>query len=85
MAQEQRKKNKYKIRQVFKSVRPNSLYHMNPKYREKAAKIIQDWWKELKIVNSDRLKKIILIQSVYRGKWIRKNMYDLLYLNYLYR
>jgi hypothetical protein len=57
---------------------------MNPKYREKAAKIIQDWWRELKIVTSDRLKKIILIQSVYRGKWIRKNMYDLLYLNYLY-
>ena len=84
LAQEQRKKAKYRIRQVFKSVRPNSLYHMNPKYREKAAKIIQDWWKELKIVNSDRLKKIILIQSVYRGKWIRKNMYDLLYLNYLY-
>ena len=84
LAQEQRKKAKYRIRQVFKSVRPNSLYHINPKYREKAAKIIQDWWKELKIVNSDRLKKIILIQSVYRGKWIRKNMYDLLYLNYLY-
>ena len=84
LAQEQRKKAKYKIRQVFRNVRPNSLYHMNPKYREKAAKIIQDWWRELKIVTSDRLKKIILIQSVYRGKWIRKNMYDLLYLNYLY-
>ena len=84
LAQEQRKKNKYKIRQVSRNVRPNSFTHMNPKYREKAAKIIQDWWRELKIVTSDRLKKIILIQSVYRGKWIRKNMYDLLYLNYLY-
>ena len=84
LAQEQRKKGKYKIRQVIKNVRQNSFFHMNPKYREKAAKIIQDWWRELKIVTSDRLKKIILIQSVYRGKWIRKNMYDLLYLNYLY-
>ena len=84
LAQEQRKKPKYRIRQVVKNVRQNSFYHMNPKYREKAAKIIQDWWRELKIVTSDRLKKIILIQSVYRGKWIRKNMYDLLYLNYLY-
>ena len=84
LAQEQRKKGKYKIRQVIKNVRPISLYHMNPKYREKAAKIIQDWWRELKVLNSDRLKKIIKIQSVYRGKWIRKNMYDLLYLNYLY-
>ena len=84
LAQEHRKKGKYKIRQVIKNFRQNSLFHMNPKYRERAAKIIQDWWKELKIVNTDRLKKIILIQSVYRGKWIRKNMYDLLYLNYLY-
>ena len=84
LAQEQRKKAKYKIKQVFRSVRPISSLHLNPKYREKAAKIIQDWWKELKVLNSDRLKKIILIQSVYRGKWVRKNMYDLLYLNYLY-
>ena len=84
LAQEQRKKPKYRIRQVVKNARQNSFYHMNPKYREKAAKIIQDWWRELKVLNSDRLKKIILIQSVYRGKWIRKNMYDLLYLNYLY-
>ena len=53
------------------------------KYREKAAKIIQNWWKEIKIVNTYRLKKIILIQSVYRGKCIRKNLYDLLYLCYL--
>jgi len=84
LAQEQRKKTKYKIRQVFRNARPTSFLHLNPKYREKAAKIIQDWWKELKVLNSDRLKKIILIQSVYRGKWVRKNMYDLLYLNYLY-
>ena len=84
LAQEQRKKTKYKIRQVFRNVKKTSYLHLNPKYREKAAKIIQDWWKELKVLNSDRLKKIILIQSVYRGKWVRKNMYDLLYLNYLY-
>ena len=30
-------------------MRPNSFTHMNPKYREKAAKIIQDWWREIKI------------------------------------
>ena len=84
LAQEQRKKTRYKIRQVFRSVRRPSFLHLNPKHREKAAKIIQDWWKELKIQNSEKLKKIILIQSVYRGKWVRKNMYDLLYLNYLY-
>jgi hypothetical protein len=58
LAQEQRKKAKYKIRQVFRSVRPTSFLHLNPKLREKAAKIIQDWWKELKVLNSDRLKKL---------------------------
>ena len=42
LAQEQRKKGKYKIRQVIKNVRQNSFFHMNPKYREKAVKIIQD-------------------------------------------
>ena len=42
LAQEQRKEGKYKIRQVIKNVRQNSFFHMNPKYREKAVKIIQD-------------------------------------------
>ena len=59
-------------------------YVKEKKYRVKAAKIIQNWWKKLKIINLDRLKKIILIQSVYRGKWIRKKLFDSLYLFYLY-
>ena len=84
LAQEERKKAKYKIKKIMKNKTNKNLYYTNPKYREIAAKIIQEWWKELKISYSKKLKKIILIQSVYRGKWVRKNMYDLLYLNYLY-
>ena len=84
LAQEERKKQKYKIKKIMKNKNNIKLYHTNPKYREIAAKIIQEWWKELKLIFNKRLKKIILIQSVFRGKWVRKNMYDLLYLNYLY-
>ena len=84
LAQEERKKGKYKIKKITKNKNNINFYHTNPKYREVAAKIIQSWWKELKVLYDKKLKKIILIQSVFRGKWVRKNMYDLLYLNYLY-
>ena len=85
LAQEERKRNKYKIKKISKNkASAVSFYHTNPKYREIAAKIIQEWWAELKVLYAKKLKKIVLIQSVFRGKWVRKNMYDLLYLNYLY-
>lgn len=45
---------------------------------------IQNWRKELKTIDSNLLKKIILIQSIFRGRFIRKTLYYLLYLNYLY-
>ena len=84
LAQEERKKAKYKIKKISKNTGAISFFHANPKYRETAARIIQQWWAELKVLYTKKLKKIILIQSVFRGKWVRKNMYDLLYLNYLY-
>ena len=84
LAQEERKKAKYKIKKISKNKGALSFYHTNPKYREIAARIIQEWWAELKVLYDKKLKKIILIQIVFRGKWVRKNMYDLLYLNYLY-
>ena len=84
LAQEERKKAKYKIKKIAKNKGAISFYHTNPKYREIAARIIQEWWAELKVLYAKKLKKIILIQSAFRGKWVRKNMYDLLYLNYLY-
>ena len=55
-----------------------------PKIREKSAKIIQKWWRLYKLIFMTKFKQIIFIQSCWRGFWIRKNIFDLLYLNYLY-
>ena len=84
LAQEDRKKNKFKIKKAIpRKGKQNKLY-TNPKYRDKAAKVIQNWWRDLKNLYNDRLEKIIKIQSAFRGKFVRKYMYDLFYLNFLY-
>ena len=62
LAQEKINKRKYNIKKMKKG--SVSKQHYNPKYREKAAKIIQNWWKNLKEIYNERLNKIILIQSV---------------------
>ena len=85
LAAEDKKRGKYKIRKVSRSPGyKHNFFRTNPRYRIKAAKYIQDWWKKLKENNNNRIKKIIKIQSVYRGRFVRKYLYDLLYLNYLY-
>ena len=84
LAQEDRKKNKFKIKNTQRKKGFKRNHFMNPKYREKAAKIIQSWWKELKNIYNYRMKQIIKIQSAFRGKFVRKYMYDLFYLNFLY-
>ena len=77
------KKNKFKIVKASK-ISGGKILKSNQKYRERAAKIIQAWWKELKDIYNYKLLQIIKIQSVWKGRWVRKNIYDLLYLNYLY-
>ena len=85
LAQEERRRGKYRIRKVSRSPGINKNFlRTNPKYRERAARYIQSWWKEIKEIYSRKIKKIIKIQSVYRGRFVRKYLYDLLYLNYLY-
>ena len=76
-------KQKYKIKSFNKS---NKIirYSKNPKYREKAAVIIQMWWSSIKELYNRKLKSIIFIQSVIRGKIVRKYMTILLYLDSLY-
>ena len=84
LAQEERKKNKFKIKKAERKKGTKRSLYTNPRYRDKAAKIIQAWWRDLKNIYNDRLKKIIKIQSVFRGRFVRKYMYDLFYLNFLY-
>ena len=84
LAQEDRKKNKFKIKKAMPRKGNKTKLYTNPKYRDKAAKIIQNWWRDLKNLYNDRLAKIVKIQSAFRGKFVRKYMYDLFYLNFLY-
>ena len=83
LAQGDRKKNKFKIKKAERKQSRRSLY-TDPKYRDKAAKVIQAWWRDRKTIYNDTLKKIIQIQSVFRGRFTRKYMYDLFYLNSSY-
>ena len=84
LAQEERKRNKFKIKKTQRKKIIKSIFRANPKYRKKAAERIQSWWRDLKSIYNYRIKQIIKIQSVYRGKFVRKYMYDLFYLNFLY-
>ena len=84
LAQEEIKKNKFKIIKASAPKGGRTYMKINSKYKEKAAKIIQGWWRELKDIYDYKLAQIIKIQSFWRGRWVRRNIYDLLYLNYLY-
>ena len=85
LASMEKRRGKYKIRKVSRSPGYKRIYYRrNPKHRENAAKRIQEWWRKIKEFMSKKILKIIKIQSVYRGRFVRKYLYDLLYLNYLY-
>ena len=83
LAQDKIKNDKFKIKKVTKSSGGKGS-KFSQKEKEKAAKIIQAWWKELKDIYNYKLAQINKIQSIWKGRWVRKNIYDLLYLNYLY-
>ncbi len=90
LAQEKmnKKGNQFKIKNskpknIDRKNNKNSKLYINPKYREKAAKIIQNWWRNLKEIYLKQIKHVIKIQSYWRGRWFRKNIYDILYLNLL--
>ena len=75
------KKTKFKIKKARTGGR--GITSINPKYREKAAKIVQAWWRERKEKYKKILEQIIKIQSVWRGKFTRKYIYDVIYISYL--
>ena len=85
LAQSERKKNKYKylIRKI-KRPKLEGLIHNNPKYRENAANLIKDWWIAIKEYRKKRNESAILIQSYFRGRFVRKYLYDVIYMNYIY-
>ena len=84
LAQDKNKKEKFKIKKAVKVAGGEKKFKVPFKEKEKAAKIIQAWWKELKDIYNYKLSQIIKIQSIWKGGWVRRNIYDLLYLNYLY-
>ena len=73
------KKNKFKIIKAGTGGREI----VNPKYKEKEAKIIQTWWRENKLKNKKILEHIIKIQSFWRGKFTRKYIYNIIFMIYL--
>ena len=84
LAQENaKKKSKFKIRKVKANNRGQNM--INPKYKEKAAKIFQGLWRGQKAKYKTILKQIVKIQSVWRGKFTRKFVYDIIYLSYLHQ
>ena len=85
LAQSDAKKNKFKYL-IKKIKRPNEekLIHNNPKYREKAAQLIKEWWFAIKEYRKKRNESATLIQSYFRGRFVRKYLYDVIYINYIY-
>ena len=81
LAQEKLAKKAFKIKKVKATGRGHNT--INPKYREKAAKIVQGWWRERKQKYKKILDQIIKIQSVYRGRFTRKYVYDIIFMSYL--
>ena len=77
------KKFKFKIKKVKATGRGYNM--VLPKYREKAAKIVQGWWRERKQKYKKILDQIIKIQSVYRGRFTRKYVYDIIFMGYLHQ
>ena len=84
LAQENaKKKAKFKIKNFKPKNRGQNT--VNPKYKEKAAKIMQAWWRDQKAKYKNIIKQIVKIQSFWRGKFTRKYVYDIIYLSYLHQ
>ena len=68
------------VKYSSKKPKSNYLIHDNKKVEE-AIIIIQKWWRKIKQALNKNIGKIIRIQSFFRGKLVRKNFSDLLYLS----
>ena len=67
----------------YNSIKDANIAKNNDKNDIKNAQIIQNWWRKRKKYYDEKIKKIIKIQSVWRGINSRKFIYDIMYLCYL--
>ena len=63
----------------------NYKYSFNPVIRRKNSKIIQKWWRSKIEPKIDKRKKIIKIQSAFRGHLTRKNLNDIICISVIYQ
>ena len=60
-------------------------YSFNPEIRRKNSKIIQNWWRKKIKPKIEKRKKIIKIQSAFRGYITRKTLNDIICISVLYQ
>jgi hypothetical protein len=81
-AQNTQKNKKYEVKQFNKrnekSKKPPRK-NFTGKEREKAAKTVQGWWREILSRYRKAIDKVITIQKVWRGHWIRTYIYEIIY------
>ena len=92
--QEEKNKNDYDCSTTYDSQKKyqikryrylkNYKFSTNPVVRERSSKIIQHWWRKNIKSKLDLQRKVILIQKVYRGYFIRKYIKDIVYLTAIY-
>lgn len=92
--QEEKNKNDYDCSQTYTGIKSyqirkyrhlkNYRFSTNPVVRERSSRLIQFWWRNNIKTKLDFLKKIITIQKIYRGYFIRKYIKDIIYLTAVY-
>jgi len=66
-----------------KKEKEKSKMTFNPKLRQGAVKIIQKWWRDILNSFQGLEGSIVKIQSIWRGFWYRKYLYDIIYYTYM--
>ena len=61
-----------------KNTKKKKIIDKNSVNYDEQAKIIQNWYRNIKSLLNEKVKKIIKIQSVWRGKYSRKYFYDII-------
>ena len=76
----------YQIQKVTNHRSPSGkpkVIRYNPKDRERSAKIVQGWWREILTNFKNINKKVTKIQAHYRGSLVRSYIFELLYFSLL--